>query len=1627
MNQARKRTGTKKVLSMILVLVMLLSLLSMAAFTLPASETGNSKDSYEYNIMFLDCGRKYYSVDSIKQIIDNASAAGFNYIQLAVGNDGLRFLLDDMSLTVGNQTYDSDAVKDAIHTGNTDYNATFEEAVTQDTQKACPYKQTTNELTESEMNTIITYAKANGMGVIPCVNTPGHMDAILSAANSLTGTTCSYSGSVRTIDVTNTTAVAFTKALLQKYITYFAGKGCQYFNMGADEYANDIFTGGAMGFGNLQSTGKYSSYVTYVNDVAAMIKAAKMTPMAFNDGIYFNNNTSGGTFDTDIIICYWSNGWPGYSPMPASDLAGKGFRLINTNGAYYWVLGKKDKCSASKASGFNKNSFPGDSTINTPAGSMFCIWGDYPGAETEANVISKTADTIAAFGAVLPKVTSGTVTPTPTTPTPDTNTNTKTIHVAVNGTATKTVSGTYSGPYTTGDTSIATVTTNTMTTPKKLKAVTSIESGHQYLIVNNRASKLLTDTAYNSGLKLNGKESVTNTADLWTITSAGTGANLYTVMSTNRKYLSVGESSASASSTSVNCTLTYDSANSCWDIANSTNEYHLNDWAQKSNKAAGYGTGTSDKGSRWTIFEITGGEQTTITFNGVAVGKTSVTIGDVTYEINVTAEDLSKVTPLTIEYWITNGRVKSDANSSTTEASVSATDDGIATETGKNVSGLVPPKGIKVDGGREVDYWRCRMLDTTLANSSTSKTEKQTEEGGDDETVSGIGFTKIRYYGGNWQVFTENNAWVTVDTVNNQLVAYYLENIKVSDEVDSFAADWGNRGDGSSGGWLDTSNYCTLSMQVVYEDGTTNPTGTAADDLQSKTIVYGYWNNNNGRGIGTVLLQGQEYEIYKVTSETGAATASFSGFNATVTNFTWDKNETTVWEGDPSSSVSIHNNANEFSSEGVNANLCWDENKEAILLRVYVRAKVTEDSLTVNYFDENNTSLPFYSYNIAVASGTAFSNQFTYVPGSANEKASLSNNTVENIKGVTQTVNWQLEKMPEIGAQYRFGNYTFTNATKESGNKVVNLYYRFNSEKTFVVDFGLPLHITKTDINPQLSQANIEGVAVGNSLYATVSANDDYSIDYILNKTIDGSDRITVTYTGTNASGVSDSATYNLTIIPATSVYYEDSFASFTGGTGKAANAQWSIVGNDDSNTTDKSANVNQALSALGDKNTYGHDTAYETSTKLSMGSAHKVTVTSDMYEKGDTTTTWPTSTFTFKGTGFDVISLTDNNSGMISVKVYAVGGDGTETLEKTKYVNNYYGYVFKDGVWTVNNSANNALYQIPVIKVDDLAYGTHKVVITTAYASYADKNGDGQYSFWLDAIRVYDPMGKDNDTYTQDNEGYPQYIKLHDAIVGKTAGIKNAVFVDGGVNAKLDQYKDYGPNNEVYLTANQAISFRLTGDLNSIASVQIGAKTPNGTGDVAKISVNGQEVKTATEMYYAITKYAKDGQQVTIANNGSGILSLTNLKITYKESGKSVSLAALTTADQENAVAQVRALFAAPEQTFEPEHFTAKWSRNVRKGGTATLTVKASADVESITVNGEKITAYTTKTERSFWGPKETYHVFTYRVTNAATADYSICAVNGEGAVSDPITATLTVRPSIRDWWNGIFDKWKH
>ena len=129
-----------------------------------------------------------------------------------------------------------------------------------------------------------------------------------------------------------------------------------------------------------------------------------------------------------------------------------------------------------------------------------------------------------------------------------------------------------------------------------------------------------------------------------------------------------------------------------------------------------------------------------------------------------------------------------------------------------------------------------------------------------------------------------------------------------------------------------------------------------------------------------------------------------------------------------------------------------------------------------------------------------------------------------------------------------------------------------------------------------------------------------------------------------------------------------------------------------------------------------------------------------------------------------------------------------------------------------------------------------------------------------------------------------------------------------------------------------------------------------------------------------------------------------------------------------DEAVSAVDGVLNPAPQVFAPSRFEASWGHAARKGDTATLTVKASEDVESITVDGKTITAYATKTERTGWGwwaKTVTYREFTYQVPAEETTDYTICAVNSAGVSSDPITATLTVRPSVRDWWHGIFDKW--
>ena len=1710
-------------------------------------------DGYNYNIIHLDCGRKYFSVDSIKQIIDNASAAGFNYIQLAVGNDGMRFLLDDMNLTLDDGTeYDGTAITAAIKAAN----------------KAYYDAGTYNELTQSEMDEIIAYAYTKSMGVIPLINTPGHMDAILAAANKATGTNCSYNGSARTIDVTNSTAVAFTKAFLTKYITYFAGKGCTLFNMGADEYANDKYTGGDMGFGNLQSSGKYSYYVTYVNEVATLIKNAGMKPMAFNDGIYFNNNTSGGTFDTDIIIEYWSSGWSSYKPIPASDLADKGFKMVNTHGDYYWVLGKTDaQCSPEKARGFDKTVFPG-STISNPGGSTFCIWSDYPGAETEESVISKTADTIEAFGGKLPTVDSvtngGTTDPVGKTVEITLNVGESTTRT-INGAAVDNTIEDAVAKVVAVDASVAGETTYTL--------ADTIVSGNKYCISDSNGNYLSVNA---SGATVN--ESEKDSPTEWTIKGSGSS---YTIKDETTGYYLCYNTSGDDLIASKNSTYRYWSySSSGFSVRRYNRDYYIRCYNNKwyvlqrdyghglpytktttttepktsvtiTGKAPGYTTAvvggvtynitvnaieetksltvssgntaelnvptldTSIVGNTTTTYEVTSGSENitvnetngTITAGTVTEDKTATVVAKVknaagavlatyTYNVTITKENLADVTSITVEYWITNSRLTGETSK---ENQVTITAQEAFGEGGVDIGTLVDAMGAK--DGRTQEYWQSKILDVEKTNNSTSGTELQTTKEGDDETLNGSAFTKIRYYNSKWQVYTtkwtdvdrtqvsfkytgDNSTTVTYSGDKNQLVAYYMEVVNINNannesELHVNAADWGTKGDGTgSWGYPPESNRCSVSVQIVYEDGSTNPSDTTAANLKSKTIMYGYW--SGGRGLGTMIFSGQQnYQIYKVTAETGDVTSTTgSGNTVTVTNFTWDENEETVWEGDATKSVSIGNPARNPSYVAPYDNLAWNtseyNNNNAILIRVYVKTSVTEDSLTVHYIDKTLNE-EFYNYNIAVASGTYFDSAFGKGGGNT-----LVNNSVKNINGVTQSVNADLTTMPEISAYYRYSEFTLDSVKRSDNGKEVWLYYTFNNTHNFVVDFGVPLHLEPSDIGigetSGTQKWDTAELTAGNKLiYGTVDIAAGEGLTYTPTSVMKGVETIGITLSESNSTA--KPATHFIYLYPATNVLYEEDVITNPAGSG------WTTVTSVFTPATDVEGNeiTTQSAEKLGNENLHGYDVYYSENTEFSGGSAYMATL-----DASKTATEYGKPlTFEFTGNGFDLISECGPQTGALLVRVYKDG-----VLNHGFFVDTYF---TGDNIGIINSAAdNNGVldYQVPVVRDINLTHGTYKVEVygymvnrsTTSTASlysvdsaetyleqalkdlgldddaslyevsFMDENSvlndnavasdvvrsgvsvqsmadevmaatDNTQYVYVDGIRVYHTIDAAAEPEYTASEQDVTYYDIYD--IAKKSGMtigSYLVYVEGeGNRATLENYHNKGPQNEIYLTSGNTLAFKLDGYTENqinLKSIQISARAVT---EEAAFVDNGKPIPIATntEMYYSVQLLTTSDTKeyylsIKCPKNTDGTNSMLSIGAIKLPNG--VTIAEATESVKADVLRRAKAQ---DSDEFIPSSFTVNVAESVKAGKRFYLGAQTSIDVDKLIVEYQGV-EYEITPDNAGLVSLGVADVYTYscgfKAPKRGVADSVTVTVKAHKAGTDdvysaPVTRTVVVK----------------
>ena len=1323
-----------------------------------------------YKIVFLDCGRKYFSVDSIKKIIDNAAAAGFNYVELGIGNDGLRLLLDDMSLTVNGKDYTSENVRSAIQNGNKGY-----------------YNFNTNELTQTEMSRIISYAKDKGLGIIPLLNTPGHMDAILSAASSLTNVNCSYSGSKRTIDVTNATAVAFTQALVQKYITYFASAGCKFFNMGADEYANDIYTYGSMGFGNLQDSNKYSYYVKYVNKMADMIKGAGMTPMAFNDGIYFNNNTTSGTFDKDIVICYWSNGWIGYTPMSAENLKSKGFNLINTHGDYYWVLGKSDwQCSAAKASGFNYRKFQGDVVLDS-LGGMFCIWCDYPGAGTEEQVVNATANTIDAFGKTMP-VSNGTITTAPT-PAPDLAPTTDSVIVEIGSTATKKIEGAnYSGQNPTiQDSSIVTVT------------------------VTGTDGSTAEETYSNTDIKVRylnyGKNgNYENTGYYYKV-----GSSYYPLYAT---YSWKGY------------TLAYLYNN---DITLIDGSYGYFDSITVYSKSTTEAIPAS----------------TTVTFKGLKTGTTTVTIGNTTYTINVVAEDLSKVTPLTVEYWITNRQVTAE---NATSKEIKVTDSSVYSESGAKFTDLVPATGT-YDSNVMV-FWKGTRL---------TSDNKQTTDKGVDQTKNGDDFTYIRYWNSKWSFLADGQNWKDFNS-SDQVVAYYLQQTNVTDEITTEVVDWGVVPHTN----YNSRDFVLVDYAVKYESGLRTPnsfpvTGKTqafhCDSRDSTTVHYDQSAGKYYRTIGMVKAEeNTDYEVYMITlTPNSDSTETEVAFNANAaTKYSYDGTEKVVWVDKEEDLGDFSDESTHHADYSVGGEPIVDHlniyNQQAMLVTYYIRTKKTEDALSVHYIDDT-TKAEFYNYNIAVNKGTVFDEGIAL-----NDpwKQELKNGGVINIKNKTETVSADLATMPAISGQYRNSSYECVKVERSEDGKTVNLYYTFSNAHSFVIDYGRPLEISAGDIG--VDSGTWLSSTVKGAKFGTAKA-ENKILTYTPTKVLTEVESLQLTLTSKDADGKTSEVTHQIYIYPATTVYYEEGFATFN----------------------DKYAENNRGSKGTGNQTTErldqhtgnygGSDQAYTSNAAKSSGDA------AEANEYG------AEASFSFVGTGVDIYLNCTKTTSPTFVRIMNNSGN----LEKYFSVDTKIGAGTSNATGKQDNLVN--AYSTPIVSVTNLSHGTHNVYITQIKSSESGRTG---LSF--DGFRVYNTLTSSNE-YPQEEQN-PQYVELRNKVLAsvetdnskyaadiakKTAqvfataekDISAVMFSNSGkfTEAELQDLLDNGPKNEVYLYSGDSIVFNLERD------AQIGLKGVNGATTYTMTGTAGGTLQT-TDMFYKVS-----AGDITITNTGSNVLSITKVK----------------------------------------------------------------------------------------------------------------------------------------------------
>lgn len=540
---------------------------------------------------------------------------------------------------------------------------------------------------------------------------------------------------------------------------------------------------------------------------------------------------------------------------------------------------------------------------------------------------------------------------------------------------------------------------------------------------------------------------------------------------------------------------------------------------------------------------------------------------------------------------------------------------------------------------------------------------------------------------------------------------------------------------------------------------------------------------------------------------------------------------------------------------------------------------------------------------------------------------------------------------------------------------------------TAVLDFGLPVIIdvaTDDTLNGMVvgvRDSKPAGVAINSGSFTasrnveSVIRDSSYnivghayvvsgtSVEVVLNKVLDKPATFYYEYEATfyDGSTLVNTCFYSsVTLVPATNVLYEENYISGTG---------W---------TSDSSGVGTAGGTAQSDKNAgpYGYDTAYQKSTG-SSGTQFVAALTPE----GNGRFAGNIS-FTFTGTGFDLIGSCSVDTATLMVRVDDAGGNYVKGyMVDTAFLN------------THSVDGDGTIYQVPLVHEDGLTWGTYTVTITGAYMAYQDRTPDAM-KLSIDGFRVYRTGAEAEHEAFVPGETGVTYVNILDAVRELNETI---AYVDSTATGyDVSGYEGVGgPENEIYVKPGQSIALKTASIWHQVSLRSV---TEKATSAVLKTE-NGQakyDIAHNTEMYYTLEDEASGF--LTITNTGEGLLAVGNVKL-YSDDAEEASLAAVSAED----LPVVFAMLSRPiDPVFRPENLTATIETAVMEGQKfVTLTVTASTDVRKLIVNGAAVWAgnYTQVQQ----GLESEYVFKVLQIVSAdETASFEVTAIDKNGTAAD-------------------------